>query len=435
MRNIMTTISKVALALAGVVGLALSAESAHAQLVLNGIGSSSGRQFAGLSPAAICDASPLPILYVSSETIPEKYEWQCTVTVNGRAYPNSRIRYSGNRSISAYQYQNIFSLSTPYLDTTMPGFCPSPPNTAVLILNKAVRKAVCPANTPTQSLPVHWGGSGDKASSFHQFRGVGDGVTPPTDGHLTTTEVAIVPYAIVLGAGVKNIVSGRPLSSLTEHQIRQIMTGNVTTWEGLGYQGFPANAPIFLCQRTAGSGALAALDEIIGRPKFWVSSNYPGRGNPDTTTMIACINDHPNSIGYLDSDSVTPATFPSGGPYQIQIGGEPVNDGVLGTGKDRLTALRCGRYPYWTTWNFITRTAGVETSPFPPFGGTPGDLNAAITALGAAMQVNNPLPDYWVSLDDMFVFKNVDRGPHFWNLTIGTFNGTFNNEPISPTCN
>ena len=87
---------KLALALVGMAGVALAAETAHAQLVLNGAGSSAGRLFAGTSPAAICAASPTPLLFVSSEGTPNKYEWQCTV--NGVA--NSRIRYSASQSVA-----------------------------------------------------------------------------------------------------------------------------------------------------------------------------------------------------------------------------------------------------------------------------------------------------------------------------------------------
>ena len=90
----MKNLSKLALALAGVAGLALSAESAQAQLVLNGTGSSAGRLFAGNSPALLCDAAPTPLLFVSSEGTPNKYEWQCTI--NG--VPNSRVRYSATNS-------------------------------------------------------------------------------------------------------------------------------------------------------------------------------------------------------------------------------------------------------------------------------------------------------------------------------------------------
>ena len=55
--------------------------------------------------------------------------------------------------------------------------------------------------------------------------------------------------------------------------------------------------------------------------------------------------------------------------------------------------------------------------------------NAAITLLGSEMLANNPLPDFWLSENDTFVFKNDDRGPHFW------FTPTGNGANISAICN
>ena len=140
--------------------------------------------------------------------------------------------------------------------------------------------------------------------------------------------------------------------------------------------------------------------------------------------MVACVNNNGTSIGYLDSDSVNATNFPNGA-YQIQINGQPVNAGALGTGVARLTALRCGRYPYWADWNYVTRTAGVQGAPINAVAGT----NAALTLLGNEMLANNPLPDFWLSENDTFVFKNDDRGPHFW------FTPTVNGANISAVCN
>jgi hypothetical protein len=397
----MNTISKVALALAGAAGLALSAESAQAQLVLNGAGSSAGRLFAGNSPAAICANIPTPLLFVSSESTPNKYEWQCTV--NNVA--NSRIRYSASTSEDGYVKQPNGSAGTAVYLGDLSG-CPVGTNTT--ILGKTVSRSVCPAGTPTQSLTVHWGGADVQASSLHQNRGGTDFVTPPLTGHLTTTGVVMVPFSIVVGGGVKNGAGGT-LTSLSEMEIRQLIVGGVATWEQLGYQG----GTVVRCQRTAGSGTLATLDETLIFPAYLANSTFPGTSNASSSNMIACINANAGAIGYLDSDSATAANL-TGGGHAVAIGGQV---GQL--------AVRCGRYPYWATWNFITRTAGVEVAPISAIAGT----NAAITALKNAMHDNNPLATFWVSLDDSFVDKNQDRGPHRW------FDTSINGAPINPTCN
>jgi ABC-type phosphate transport system substrate-binding protein len=408
----MKTMSKLAIALVGAAGVALAAESAQAQLVLNGAGSSAGRLFAGESPATICAASPTPLLFVSSEGTPNKYEWQCTV--NGVA--NSRIRYSATASADGYLFQPNGAIGTAvYLNVAT---CPV--GTPVTILGKTVNRSVCPAATPTQTLTVHWGGSDTKASSQHQSA-FGTTLTPPASGHLTATPTVIVPFSIVVGGNVRNGL-GTPLVSMTEDESRQILAGNVANWTDLGYSVSAGSAAIVTCQRTVGSGTLATLDETMMRTKFWSGGINPvasatNVANASSSNVVTCVNTNQNSIGYIDSDSVNATNFPNGA-YQVQIGGQPINAGALGTGVARLTALRCGRYPYWADWNFVTRNAGVEVAPIGAAAGT----NAAITALQVAMTNNNPLPDYWLSENDTFVFKNDDRGPHNWFTPSG--NGT-----------
>ena len=400
----MKTKSKLALALVGVVGVALAAESAQAQLVLNGAGSSAGRLFAGDSPAKVCAASPKPLLFVSSEGTPNKYEWQCTV--NGVA--NSRIRYSASASADGYLFQPNGAVGTAtYLNVST---CPA--GSDVVIEGVTVSRSVCPSTTPTQTLTVHWGGADVKASSIHQTA-FGTTLTPPASGHLSTSPTVIVPFSIVVGGNVRN-GSGTALTTLTEEEIRQILAGNVVNWTDLGYSVSAGSAAIVTCQRTVGSGTLATLDETIMRTKFWSGGINPvasatNVANASSSNMVTCINTNQNSIGYLDSDSVTATNFPNGA-YQVQIGGQPINSGALGTGVARLTALRCGRYPYWADWNFITRTAGTEVAPINAVAGT----DAAIAALSTAMQNNNPLVDFWLSENDTFVFKNDDRGPFNW---------------------
>ena len=278
----MKNLSKVALALAGVAGLALSAESAQAQLVLNGTGSSAGRLFAGNSPAQVCAPAPTPLLFVSSEGTPNKYEWQCTV--NGVA--NSRIRYSATNSSDGFEKQPNGAVGTAvFLNTAG---CPAGVPTVILGVN--VLRSVCPAATPTQSLTVHWGGSDVKASSLHQTAG-GVVQVPPAAGHLTTAPTVIVPFAIVVGGQVRN-GSGGTLVTMTADEIRQILSGNVTSWTDLGYDTTVANKVITVCQRQGGSGTIAALDETIMLPKYWGISPFSGVSNASSSNMVACVNNN-----------------------------------------------------------------------------------------------------------------------------------------------
>jgi ABC-type phosphate transport system substrate-binding protein len=248
---------------------------------------------------------------------------------------------------------------------------------------------------------------------------------------LTTTPTIIVPFSIVVGGNVrgKDAVSGNPVTllTLTETEIRQILSGNVTDWTQLGYTTSAGSTAIVTCQRTVGSGTLATLDETMMRTKFWAGGINPvasgtNIANPSSSNVKACVENNLNSIGYIDSDTVPNLL---NGAYQVAIGGHPVNQGATGTGVARLKDLRCGKYPYWADWNFITRTAGVEVAPINAAAGT----NAVITALQTSMQNNNPLPDYWLSENDTFVFKNDDRGPMNW------FSPTNNGEDVGTVCN
>ncbi len=388
-------ISKIAVALASVAGLALAAESAQAQLVLNGTGSSHGRQFAGQTPALLCAASPTPLLFVSSEGTPNRYEWQCTV--NGVA--NSRIRYSATNTVDAYTKLPAGVVGTAvYLNTAG---CPA--GVPVVILGRTVLRSVCPAGTPTINLPVHWGGSDVLPSSLRQ-NAFSAPVTPPPALHLTVTPTVIIPYSIVVGGGVVG-----PPSQL-RNKLSAVFKHDITNWAFLFSTATPMT--INTCQRFPGAGILAQVDATLQIPPFSGIFGIAGPTNiahPSSPNMIACINSNPNSIGYVDSHDVTATNFPTGA-RQIQIGDFSPNAGPIGTGVARLKDVRCGNYPYWTYWNVVTRFAGVQGPPMNAVAGT----NAAMTALQAAMYANNPLPDYWLSLGDTFVYKIEDPEPLFW---------------------
>ena len=421
----MKTMSKMTVALVGAAGLALAAESAQAvtTLVANGAGSSAGRQFTGLAPALLCDTAPVPLYFQSTEVPPNKTEWQCNVS----GAPVI-IRYSATGSADGYLTQpNGASATAVYLNVAT---CPAGTNTPNFKgTGRTVSVSTCPGTTPTQNLTVHWGGADVKATSLHQ-KIFNVPITPPASGHLTATPTVIVPFSSVLGANVRD-GNGALLKTLSDWELRQIFTGTVKNWTDLGYSVSAGSAAIVSCHRSVGSGTLATLDETIMHPGFWGGSfpNAPSAtiiNGGSSSGLATCVDTHLNSIGYIDSDSVTAATFPSGA-YQVAINGHEINLGPgngIGTGKARLTDLRCGRYIYWADWNFVTRNAGVETAPI----NAPAGTDNLITALQASMVANNPLPDYWLSEDDTFVFKNVDRGPMNW------FTPTNNGDNIAAVC-
>ena len=57
------------------------------------------------------------------------------------------------------------------------------------------------------------------------------------------------------------------------------------------------------------------------------------------------------------------------------------------------------------------------------------EWRAQVLKDGLKLRGSKPLPDFWLSENDTFVFKNDDRGPHFW------FTPTGNGANISAICN
>jgi len=99
-----------------IAGSVAAADLAQAQLVLNGAGSSAGRQFASLLPTdlQLCDNNSTPILFQSAEVPPNRTEWQCTLNGGTRIY-----RYSASASGDGYLKQpNGATATAAYLNLT-----------------------------------------------------------------------------------------------------------------------------------------------------------------------------------------------------------------------------------------------------------------------------------------------------------------------------
>ena len=143
----MKTISKVALALVGVAGLALAAETAQAQTVIaNGAGSSAGRLFAGETPVFVCDVivGQSPLYFKDTGNPPNQTEWQCK-----RGGVNHTFRYSATNSSDGFLKQPNGAVATAtYLVTSG---CPA--GSPVTIAGHAVSQSICPVGTPTTARP------------------------------------------------------------------------------------------------------------------------------------------------------------------------------------------------------------------------------------------------------------------------------------------
>jgi hypothetical protein len=423
----------------GLAGSVVAADLAQAQaLTLNGAGSSAGRQFATLVPTdlALCDAGSTPVLFQSAEVPPNRTEWQCTLGGQARTY-----RYSASASADGYTLlPNGAAATAPYLNltTATTGACPAP--TPGTINGRAVNISTCgspagpnnvpPAvvNAPASQFVVHYGASDVKPSSFNVSAN-GATISPPAAGHLTPNPIVAVPFSIVVGSGVTagNLT---PLLNLTSLEVRQILSGDIEggggDWTTLGHNTTTTNKTIVVCQRTVPSGTLATLMQTVMQSPFAFTGINPIASatnifNASSSNVKACVENNPNSIGYIDSDTV-PALL--NGAHQVALDGFLPSNPALPAGIDRTRDLRCGKYAYWADWVIVTRNAGVQAAPI----NAPAGTNALLTLFQNRAIANNPLPSFWGGQNDMFVFKSDDKGPHNWLPTNG------NNVNASTAC-
>lgn len=412
-------------------GLAASLVAANlaqaVDLVLNGTGSSAGRQYAFLIPTdtQLCDNTQTPTVYQSAENPPNRTEWQCRLSGGNRTY-----RYAATGSADGYTKQpNGASAQAAFLDISA---CPTP--TAATVGGRSVNQAICgtvqnPA--PSVNMIVHFGGADVKASSLNVTAN-GETQSPPASGHLTANPIVTVPFAIVVGGGVR-AGGGGTLLNLTQAEVRQILSGDVQAdggdWTTLGHDTNSGNKSIVVCQRTVISGTLATLMQTVMQSPGWFTSINPVASagnvfNPSSSNVKTCVENNPNSIGYIDVDTVPNLL---NGAHQVALDGFlPSNpalaDGVDGVGKTR--DVRCGKYIYWADWNIVTRNAGIEAAPI----GAAAGSNALLALYQARAIATNPLKQFWVDQTNTFVFKNADAGPHHW------FTPNGNNRNIATEC-
>jgi ABC-type phosphate transport system substrate-binding protein len=393
-----------------VAGAVLAADLAQAQtVVVNGAGSSAGRQYAALTPAFVCDGGSTPTFFRSHENPPNRTEWQCLRGGVPHVY-----RYSASASADGYlKLPNGATSTAAYLDINA---CPA--TAPATVGGRTVNQAICGNSTtpaPSVNLVVHFGASDVKPSSFNASAGGGT-ISPPPAGHLTPTPIVAVPFSIVVGGGVRGANGVAPLLNLTQLEVRQILAGDVEgfggNWQTLGHNTNSGDKTIVVCQRTVPSGTLATLNQTVMQAPFAFPGINPVASptnifNASSSNVKTCVENNPNSIGYIDSDTV-PSLL--NGAYQVALDGFLPSNPALGAGIAKTRDLRCGKYSYWADWLIIKRNSGVEVAPTNAVAGT----NAAIVAFRNAAINNNPLPDFWGATNDMFVAKNDDKGPHLF---------------------
>lgn len=402
--------------LAGTLALAGLAGTAQAQTVLNAGGSSAGRNFATDVPLNLCDAAPLPDRFASADG--NKITWVCN-----RGGLAVIMRYSATGSSDGVN-KLIQPASNPasnmlFLDHTLTTGCTGPTLTARPSDSKQYNNTINCNNANTISLPVHLGASDVQGASFHQTGPVGTTVSPLDDSSLNSVSAAIVPFSLYVAKGVVKLnaagnAPAGPISGLSRLEVERIFSGSITDWQQLGFGTvtdaapgtLEATSPIIICQRNAGSGTKAAFDETVMINASETSiANASHVFSSSSSGVLTCVANNRRAIGYMDSDQVVsfnPGGAQVGNAYTVRLDGGLAHDPSL---TDPKRDLKCGKYAYWAGWRLNRRTtsegAGIDALSQAYVDNASSQATIAIIPTGA----------YWASDEEMFVSKNVDKGP------------------------
>ena len=424
-----------------------------AQADINIVGSTHGQNYQGVAnpaagqaaasiPLSLCDAGgPTPERYQNLANIVDLTDatilipagniviWRCTVG----GVPNFLFRYTGGFTAKAYG-----NIKSPYVAP------PATPNPASLFTSVVPGGTGCTAVTGN---PKTDPGTGRQYNSFQNCSerilvqadfATGDSkgtafattmcdpqtvpscASPITDTGITSFPITATPFSVIVGNGVQKCDSTTKAAagkvSLTRLQVEAIFSGQVSSWNQLGYCVYPVQAlappdatlgtgagdmspigtpfnagidqSIVTCSRPVTAGTRIVFDATLMKdvpelsfgtigPPFSGDINYLA---PTVSDGLACVQGRSaapaspanmNGITYNRADeAASPLTFGTGnvgrmrGGYPVELdGAQPSNftpPAILANPSDveRATSqkeFRCGRYPFWSDWVGIQR--------------------------------------------------------------------------------
>ena len=479
-----------------------------AQADLNIVGSTHGQNYQGVAkpvagqaaasiPLSLCDSGgPTPSRYQNVANVVDLTNptviipagnivlWVCTVG----GVPNFTFRYTGGFSEMAYD-----NIKASY--TTPPGT----PNAASLFTTIVPGGTGCAA---VSGNPQTDPGTGLTYNSFQNCsqlvlaqadfatsdtRGTAFATTmcdplsvpscasPITDTGITSFPITATPFVVIVGNGVQKcdpvtqVAAGK--ITLTRIQVEAIYSGQVSSWNQLGYcvypvqtlsppdatlgtgagdmspPGTPFNAgldqSIVTCSRPRTAGTRVIFDATMMKdepelsfgtvgPPFTGDINYLAQTVSDGLACVQGRSAAPsspanmNAITYNRADEgASPLTFGVGnvgrmrGGYPVQMDGTlPSNyipPAVLAnpTDAERAAAqkdFRCGRYVFWSDWVGIQRTVSNPNQAL---------WTSYVTAIGTLLPKttsgffwsrNVRQPGQAVNTE-MFVTKGPTKGP------------------------
>ena len=428
-----------------------------AQADLNIVGSTHGQNYQGVAnpaagqaaasiPLSLCDAgSPTPERYQNLANVTDLTDssilipagnivvWRCTVG----GVPNFLFRYTGG--FSAKAYGNIKAPYTPSPGTPDPAslftsLVPGGTGCTAVAGNPKTdpgtgRSYISFQNCNQSSLVLvqaDFATTDSKGTAFAANmcdpQTVPSCASPITDTGITSFPITATPFAVIVGNGVQKCdpvtqaAAGK--ITLTRLQVEAIFSGQVSSWNQLGYCVYPVAAlsppdatlgvgagdlspvgtafnagidqSIVTCSRPVTAGTRIIFDATLMKDAselsygtfifpFNTDINYLA---PTVADGLACVQGRAaapttpannNAIAYNRADeAASPLTFGTGnvgrmrGGYPVQMDGTlPSNytaPAVLAnpTDAERATAqkeFRCGRYEFWSDWSGIQRNA------------------------------------------------------------------------------
>ena len=161
-------------------------------------------------------------------------------------------------------------------------------------------------------------------------------------------ELVYVPFcydAFVFMVNEKN-----PVTSLTAQQIRQIYTGQYSSWEALGGE----SQKLYAYQRPHGSGSQTAMEEMVMQGlELQAEENYISIGMDDAVRQIGNYDNGIGAIGYSYLYYVNKLVESSG----IRV---LAIDGIAPTTEN----LQSGAYPYTVNYYAVYRKGDSNTEAF-----------------------------------------------------------------------
>lgn len=490
---------------AGAIG---TAEYAVADL--NIVGSTHGQNYQGVAqpvtvnpppgaaaavPLALCDpGGPLPSRYQNAAGLLDLVDptvvmpantsivWVCTV--NG--VPNFVFRYTGGFSLRAYnaikeplasngsRFNSIVPGGTGC--TAVAGNPQTDPGTGRQYnsFTGCTQLELVNANFATSDTR----GTGFSTSMCDQ---TGACAQPVADTGVQSFPITATPFVMIVGNGVQkcnpannNAAAGK--ITLTRSEVEAIYSGQVTSWNQLGYCVFPAadtnadgfpdldppgtpfnpaiDQSIVTCSRpvSAGTRIIFNATQMTNAPEINFGTigggspyvPYTGDSNylaPTVADGLICVQGRPtpapaippnrNAITYNRADEAgNSADFGAGnvgrmnGGYPVPLDGSVASNYVKPaniihpTDAERAVAqkdLRCGKYTFWADWVGIQRTSPVDPNQA---------LWNQYVAKIAELMPDTPAGFFWARNlrqpgqpvnSEMFVQKAATKGPTQWN--------------------